>query len=178
MADVKNYPCLIEAFLLLLKEIPAAHERLRLLIVGEGSTRQHCIDRLREAGAEALAWFPGERADIPELMRAMDLFVLPSLGEGISNTILEAMATGLPVVATRVGGNGELVEEGVTGRLVPSGSAHAMTAAMLEYYKNPGLLVEQGQAARRRIETSFSMDAMTSGYLEVYDKVLRRPWRA
>ena len=63
--------------------------------------------------------FLGERADVPDLMRAFDLFVLPSVGEGMSNTILEAMASGLPVVATRVGGNPELIEEDVTGTLVP-----------------------------------------------------------
>lgn len=174
MADVKNYPSLIEAFLLLLKEIPVARERLRLLIIGEGSTRQRCIEMMREAGVEVLAWFPGERNDIPELMRSMDLFVLPSLGEGISNTILEAMSTGLPVIATRVGGNAELVEEGVTGMLVPSGSATALSASMQEYYRNPELLVKHGRAARKQVETRFSMETMMSGYLEVYDKVLRR----
>jgi sugar transferase (PEP-CTERM/EpsH1 system associated) len=175
MADVKNYLGLVEAFLLLLKEMPAAHERLRLLIIGEGSTRRRCIERMREAGVEGLAWFPGERNDIPDLMRSMDLFVLPSLGEGISNTILEAMSTGLPVVATRVGGNAELVEEGVTGMLVPSGSVTALAAAVQEYYRNPELLIKHGRAARKQVETRFSMEAMMSGYLEVYDKVLRRP---
>ena len=127
---------------------------------------------LREAGAEALAWFPGERSDIPELMSAMDLFVLPSLGEGISNTILEAMATGLPVIATSVGGNVELVKEGLTGMLVPPGVPAAMTEAILHYHRNPDLIVKHGKAARLQIETSFSMEAMTKGYLQVYDKAL------
>ncbi|HJT51434.1 MAG TPA: TIGR03088 family PEP-CTERM/XrtA system glycosyltransferase [Nitrosospira sp.] len=173
MAEVKNYPGLIEAFLLLLKEEQAAREQFRLVVVGDGNSREHCINRLREAGAEALAWFPGERADIPELMRAMDLFVLPSLGEGISNTILEAMSTGLPVVATRVGGNEELVQDSVTGTLIPAGSASAMAAAILKYYRNPDLVAKHGRAGRQQIETSFSMEAMTRGYLKVYDKVLQ-----
>ena len=171
MAGVKNYPGLIQAFLALLEE-PAAREQFRLVIVGEGSSRQECIDMLRGAGAEALAWFPGERSDIPELMSAMDLFVLPSLGEGISNTILEAMATGLPVIATRVGGNVELVKEGLTGMLVPPGVPAAMTEAILHYHRNPDLIVKHGKAARQQIETSFSMEAMTKGYLQVYDKAL------
>ena len=94
---------------------------MRLVIVGDGSTRAECLALLADAGVESLAWLPGERADVPDLMRTFDVFALPSLGEGISNTILEAMATGLPVVATRVGGNAELVEEGVTGTLVPAG---------------------------------------------------------
>ena len=123
-----------------------AHAQIRLIIVGEGNSRQACIELLREAGAEALAWLPGERADVPELMRAMDLFVLPSLGEGISNTILEAMSTGLPVVATRVGGNEELVKEDITGTLVPPDEPAALTKAILEYYRNPDLLVDHGRA--------------------------------
>jgi sugar transferase (PEP-CTERM/EpsH1 system associated) len=173
MADIKNYPGLIDAFLLLLKEEPAARERLRLVVVGDGNSRARCINRLREAGAEGLAWFPGERADIPELMRAMDLFVLPSLSEGISNTILEAMSTGLPVVATRVGGNEELIQDDVTGALIPADSPTAMAAAILKYYTNPDLMHKHGRAGRRQIEASFSMEAMTQGYLKVYDKILQ-----
>jgi sugar transferase (PEP-CTERM/EpsH1 system associated) len=173
MTDVKNFSSLVRAFLMLLKEIPAARERLRILIVGDGNSRRECIGMLREAGAEDLAWLPGERADIPKLMRAMDLFVLPSLGEGISNTILEAMSTGLPTVATRVGGNVELVGEGITGMLIPPDAPAAMMKAILKYYRNPDLIADHGKAARQQVETSFSMDAMTQGYLRVYDKALR-----
>lgn len=172
MAAVKDYPSLVRAFLMVLEKDPASRKRLRLLIVGDGISRQQCLDMLREAGAEALAWLPGERSDIPELMRAMDLFVLPSLGEGISNTILEAMASGLPVVATRVGGNVELVKEALTGMLVPPGEPGSMAAAISEYYRNPELLHSHGKAARQEIEAHFSMDAMVRGYLGVYDAVL------
>jgi sugar transferase (PEP-CTERM/EpsH1 system associated) len=174
MAEVKDFPNLVRAFLLLLKKEPTARERLRLLIVGDGTARQECLDMLREAGALALAWLPGERADIPELMRAMDLFVLPSLGEGISNTILEAMSSGLPVVATRVGGNVELVSPGLTGRLVPPGEPEVLAETLLEYYRNPEQLECHGKAARQQIKSRFSMEAMTKGYLDVYDKVLHR----
>ncbi|MEP7370708.1 MAG: TIGR03088 family PEP-CTERM/XrtA system glycosyltransferase [Nitrosospira sp.] len=174
MVDIKNYPSLIQAFLMLLKEEPAARDQFRILVVGEGTARRECIDILRAAGVEDLAWFPGERADIPELMRVMDLFVLPSLGEGISNTILEAMSTGLPVIATSVGGNVELVKEGLTGMLVPPGVPAALTEVMLKYYRDPDLIVQHGKAARRQIDASFSMEAMTQGYLQVYDKALRQ----
>jgi sugar transferase (PEP-CTERM/EpsH1 system associated) len=173
MTDVKNFPSLVKAFLMLLEEMPTARERLRLLIVGDGNSRLECMGMLRDAGAENLAWLPGERADIPELMRVMDLFVLPSLGEGISNTILEAMSTGLPTVATRVGGNGELVIEGVTGMLVSPGTPTTVMEAILKYYLNPDLIANHGKAARQRIEASFSMKAMTEGYLRVYDEALR-----
>src|SRR5699024_3004361 len=98
-------------------------------------------------------------------------FVLPSLGEGISNTILEAMSTGLPVVATRVGGNLELVKEGVTGTLVPPGAPEVMASRIWEYHENRDLIARQGEEGRQYIERSFSMQAMTDGYLDVYDKL-------
>jgi glycosyltransferase involved in cell wall biosynthesis len=173
MADVKNFPSLVQAFLMLLKQDPSARLRLRLLVIGDGNSRDTCIRMLREGGAEDLCWLPGERGDIPELMRMMDLFVLPSLAEGISNTILEAMSSGLPVVATRVGGNVELVKEGISGTLVPANSPGDIVSAIASYFSDPGMAVRHGAAARKQIETAFSMKAMTEGYLRVYDKVLQ-----
>lgn len=172
MARVKDFPTLIRAFLTLLDKEAASHRRLRLLIVGDGETRRECIEMLRQGGAQDLAWLPGERADIPSLMRAMDIFVLPSLAEGISNTILEAMSSGLPVVATTVGGNLELVKPGLTGTLVSPQAPDALAQVLSEYCRDPALLRSQGLAARDQIESRFSMEAMTNGYLAVYDKVL------
>ena len=103
---------------------------------------------LRSAHVEDLAWIAGERDDVPELMRAMDLFVLPSLREGISNTILEAMATGLPVVATRVGGNPELVDAGNTGELVPRGDPVSMAGAIDGYFRKPEKALKHGIQGR------------------------------
>jgi sugar transferase (PEP-CTERM/EpsH1 system associated) len=173
MADVKNFPSLVQAFLLLLKQDPSAHKRLRLVVIGDGISRDKCMRMVREAGAEQACWLPGERVDIPELMRMMDLFVLPSLAEGISNTILEAMSSGLPVVATRVGGNVELVKDGMTGMLVSPDLPSDIAGAIAFYYNNPGMAARHGSAARKGIEAGFSMKAMTEGYLQVYDKVLR-----
>jgi glycosyltransferase involved in cell wall biosynthesis len=127
---------------------------------------------LADADATSLAWLPGERGDIPELMRGFDLFALPSLGEGISNTILEAMATALPVVATRVGGNPELVTEGVTGALVPPADPAALAAALRAYVDDAALGQKHGANGRRRVEEGFSIDAMVAGYRAVYDSVL------
>jgi sugar transferase (PEP-CTERM/EpsH1 system associated) len=174
MAAVKDFPNLVRAFIHVLDQEPAARSRLRLLIVGDGIDRQKCIEMLHQAGQQDLAWFPGERSDIAELMRTMDIFALPSLGEGISNTILEAMCTGLSVVATRVGGNVELVKDGVTGKLVPPGEPAAFAAALMEYYRQPALPGLHGKAGRETIERGFTMQAMTSGYMAVYDKVLRQ----
>jgi sugar transferase (PEP-CTERM/EpsH1 system associated) len=174
MAAVKDFPNLVRAFRMMIDKEPAARSRLRLLIVGDGVDRQACMELIRQAGLQDQAWFPGERSDIAELMRTMDVFALPSLGEGISNTILEAMCTGLPVVATRVGGNAELVRDGVTGQLVPPAEPQLLADALLEYYRNGWMVIRHGNLARRQIESTFTMDAMTKGYLAVYDKVLER----
>jgi sugar transferase (PEP-CTERM/EpsH1 system associated) len=172
MADVKDYPALIHAFLQLLKAEPAWRNRIRLVILGDGPAREPCLRLLENAGAGSLAWLPGERGDVPVLMQSFDVFVLPSLGEGISNTILEAMACGLPVVATRVGGNPELVDDGVFGTLVPSESPEALAGALSGYICDPDRRREEGAFARRRAEERFSINAMVAGYLSAYDAAL------
>jgi sugar transferase (PEP-CTERM/EpsH1 system associated) len=172
MAQVKDFPTLVRAFLRLLADQPELRERLRLVIVGDGVSRAECLELLRAAHAGHLAWLPGERADVAEIMRALDVFVLPSLGEGISNTLLEAMASGLPVVATDVGGNPELVEQGLTGKLVPADDPAVMAQALFEYVSDREKMQAHGLAARKKIEACFSMKAMVASYLGVYDTVL------
>ena len=107
-------------------------------------------------------------------MRAFDVFVLSSLGEGISYTMLEAMASGLPVVATRVGGNVELVDEGITGTLVPSSDPAALEAAMEAYFPDRAMAQRHGRAGRAKVEWQFTEEAMVSAYLKTYDRVLAR----
>lgn len=171
MVPVKDYPTLARAFLRLLELAPELRDKLRLLIAGDGEHRTVCLELLKQH--EQLAWLPGERADIPALMHAMDIFVLPSLGEGISNTILEAMASGLPVVATDVGGNPELVHTGETGILVPPSDVEAMAQALLNYVHHPERRRQHGQSARAMVDREYSLDAMVRGYLSVYDLVLK-----
>ena len=163
------------AFVELLASEPEARARLRLVLVGDGPELAGVQSLLAQAGAADLAWLPGARADVAALMRAMDVFVLSSLNEGISNTILEAMASGLPVVATQVGGNAELVREGETGVLVPPGDPAALAAALRRYLRDPDLRRAHARAARERAVASFSMEAMVRAYLGVYDHQLRRP---
>jgi sugar transferase (PEP-CTERM/EpsH1 system associated) len=171
LAQVKDFPTLLHAFHRLRELWPEGRARLRLVIVGDGPVRPECERLIAELGLADQVCLAGDRNDVAELMRSMDLFVLPSLGEGISNTILEAMASGLPVVATHVGGNPELVEDGKTGKLVPPGDAAALAQALLEYVRDSRQLLEHGRAARERIDTRFSMAAMVAGYLGVYDAV-------
>jgi glycosyltransferase involved in cell wall biosynthesis len=100
------------------------------------------------------------------------VFVLPSLNEGISNTILEAMASGLPVVATRVGGNPELVEAGRTGFLPIASSVAGLAEALGHYAQSAELRVLHGRAGRVRVESHFSLAAMTGAYLRAYEEIL------
>src|SRR5690606_27119634 len=108
-----------------------AGARLRLVIAGDGPQRAEVEAEIAASGIGDITWLAGARSDVPELMRALDIFALPSQAEGISNTILEAMASGLPVVATDVGGNAELVAVGESGALVPAQDPHAMAHALL-----------------------------------------------
>ena len=175
MAEVKDHLTLVRAFLLLVAAEGGVRSRLRLIIIGTGPCHQPCIDLLQTAGASHLAWLPGTRSDIPQMMRAMDVFALPSLAEGMSNTILEAMATGLPVVATTVGGNLDLVHGGWTGSLVPPRVPELMADAIADYYRIPGLAVKHGARARRQVLSEYSMAAMADAYLAVYDALITPP---
>jgi sugar transferase (PEP-CTERM/EpsH1 system associated) len=172
MHTVKDQLTLVRAFLHLIQSDLIAREKLRLVMIGDGPLREKSQKLLVAAGADGFAWAPGERADIPEILRAFDLFVLPSIAEGISNTILEAMASGLPVVATHVGGNPELVEQGRTGMLVPPSDPAAMAEAIRAYLHDPDKLVQHGLAGRKKVDAKFSIESMVNGYMAVYDAVL------
>lgn len=172
MQTVKAQPLLVRAFVQALSEAPALRQRMRLVLVGDGPLRPECEALLREAGMADLAWFAGERGDVPDVMRGLDCFVLPSLAEGISNTILEAMASGLPVLATSVGANGELVQPGATGRLVPPGDAGALAVGLRQMAQDAAGAVALGRAGRQRVEQRFSLGAMVAAYDSVYQRVL------
>jgi len=171
---VKDQLNLATAFVRACRTDTEAARRMRLVIVGDGLLKPRIESILEEGGVRAAAWLPGERDDIPEILRGLDLFALPSLAEGISNTILEAMSTALPVVATRVGGNAELVEDGLTGELVPPANPDALAHAMLRYFRNPRATRRHGKAGRNRVERQFSLDRMVSGYEQLYCRLLER----
>jgi sugar transferase (PEP-CTERM/EpsH1 system associated) len=172
MQTVKDQPTLAKAFVRAIEMAPELKRRLRLVMVGDGPLRVQCQAILEAAGLSDIAWLPGERQDIAELMRNLDCFVLPSLAEGISNTILEAMASGLPVIATEVGGNADLVVVGQTGLLVPSADPEALASSIVQLAKYPDLAVSMGQAGRRLAEEKFSMNAMVAAYQGLYDRLL------
>jgi len=172
LAEVKNQLLLIDGFAHLLSLCPALKRRIRLLIVGDGPMRDKIHARVDEAGIKDMVWLAGDRDDVPELMRLLDIFVLPSLAEGISNTILEAMATGLPIVATRVGGNPELVKEGVNGRLIDAKDFKSLGNALSKMIDDSEATATMARASLRRIQEEFSWNKMVNNYLSVYDKLL------
>ena len=172
LAGVKDQATLLDAFACATSgdAIPQA----RLVLVGDGPLRKDLEGRARALGIAGRVWFAGDRADVNDLMRLFDLFALPSLGEGISNTVLEAMASGLPVIATRVGGNPELVREGSTGVLVPPGDPEALGAQIARLLADADLRRGLGRAARERIIQGFSWERCVEQYLGVYDELLGR----
>lgn len=174
MQTVKNQLMLAQAFVQALELDPQLKSRLRLVMVGDGPLRAQAVAVLESAGVAHLAWLPGERRDVAQIMRGLHVFALPSLAEGISNTILEAMASALPVVATAVGGNSDLVAHGQTGFIVPAADPQAMARQLVALALNPAQARRLGEAGRERVLAKFSMQAMVSTYQSVYDQQLQR----
>ena len=172
MQTVKNQTLLAQAFAAALLQQPALRNRMRLVMVGGGPLQEECRAILTGAGLADLAWLPGERADVPDVMRGLDCFVLPSRAEGISNTILEAMATGLPVIATRVGGNAELVAHGRTGEVVTSDDVNDLAQALVRMATDPARAAAMGQAGRAEVKQRFSLHAMVEAHQSLYDRAL------
>lgn len=174
MQAIKDQLMLAHAFVQAVSQYPELRLRMRLLMVGDGPLRAQVQSVLEAAGVASLAWLPGERTDVADIMRGMHAFALPSLSEGISNSILEAMASSLPVVATDVGGNADLVVPGQTGHIVSSADPHGMALRLVQLASNPERARAMGQAGRERAQTVFSMQAMVRTYQSVYDQQLRR----
>jgi len=147
---------------------------MRLVMIGNGPLREQSQRVLDAAGLTNLAWLPGERSDVADIMRGLHAFALPSLAEGISNTVLEAMASGLPVVATEVGGSGDLVVAGQTGYLVPAADSLALAQHLVHWATHPEEASAMGLAGQLRADLNFSMQAMVTNYRHVYDTQLRR----
>jgi sugar transferase (PEP-CTERM/EpsH1 system associated) len=176
MQLVKNQPLLVRAFVNLMQRHPSLKNTLRLRLVGDGPLLQTCTEILRAASMLDRADLVGPSNEVPAELRSIDIFVLPSLAEGISNTILEAMATGLPVIATGVGGNCELVVDGKTGAIVPSDDPEPMVDRLWLYVENSELRKEHGKAARRRVEQGFGLDTMVANYDRLYSNA-QGSWR-
>ena len=172
LADVKDQRTLVRAFAKLRQIAGSDGHRCRLIIVGSGPRYDDLRREVEDLDLGDSVWLTGDRTDVPELLRLMDIFVLPSLGEGISNTLLEAMATGLPVIATRVGGNPELVDDGVNGKLVPVSSPQCMAEALYELLRSPEKIAALGCRSREKVDSGFSWRVAVDNYISLYDRLL------
>ncbi|MGQ0612352.1 MAG: glycosyltransferase [Planctomycetaceae bacterium] len=162
LSSIKDYPTLIQA----IERVELGDRPVRLLMVGTGEDEESL-----RAKANGRTRFLGLRLDVPELLRAMDVFAMPSLNEGTSFAILEAMATGLPVVASRAGGNPELVLDGVTGTLFPVSEVGALVTALTRYGAEPARARAHGAAARTRTVERLSLHGMVEAYEQLWRRV-------
>jgi glycosyltransferase involved in cell wall biosynthesis len=170
LVPIKDHQTLLKAAALLSK----SGIDVRVLLVGSGPERER-LQALAASVMEGRVYFAGDSSRVPELLNAMDVFALPSLNEGMSNTLLEAMASGLPVLATNVGGNPEIVENDVNGCLFKAGDAAWLTEKLQLLAKNPALIHQLGTAARNHAIASFSLSRMLDAYRSFYlDLAARR----
>lgn len=145
---------------------------LTVVLVGEGREGPALKRQAEELGVSPRIKFLGTRRDLPRIFAALDLFVQPSLWEGLPLTLLMAMGAGLPVVGTRVSGLTEVVQDGINGRLVPPGDSRALARAILELYRRPKLRDRLGNAARRTVAGQYSQEAMLRRLEQIYLKIL------
>lgn len=166
LVEVKNFSLLLRAFATLRQTC-----QTRLLIVGEGPMRGSLQQVADQLGVAAQVHFAGHSEDIPALLRQMDIFVLPSCSEGLSNTLMEAMASGVAVVASNVGGNPELVSDDITGLLFESGDEAGLSKCLTDLACDAGRRARLGAAGALRMREEFSLPGMIHRYETLYRKV-------
>jgi len=170
LEEQKGHAQLLAALPAIRREIPD----LVVLLVGDGRQQEALRRQVRDLGLESMVRFLGTRRDLSEIYRALDLFVQPSLWEGLPLALLKAMGAGLPVVATRVSGSQEAVVDGVNGCLVEPGDPQALARAILELHRQPATRRRLGAAARRTVATQYSLGAMLQRLAELYLDLWRR----
>ncbi len=171
--DVKGHPWLIEAAPAVLKEFP----QTRFVFAGDGDSRPAFEQQAAKLGLQSNFMFLGRRSDIPDVLASCDIAVLPSRAEGLPNAVLEYMAAGLPAIASRVGGNAELVEDGVTGLLVPPEDSSAIAAALLRLLRDPELSRKMAENGRKVAVENYSFERLIREVDALYTELLRRRGR-
>ena len=170
LSPEKDLQTLLRAVTRVLWEVP----NFRLLIVGDGPEHSMLVDFVKEKELEGHVEFLGERSDVPELLASAGFFVTSSKTEGISLTLLEAAAVGLPIVATSVGGNPEIVQHGKTGRITAPENPGALARAMIEMCRDRDAWQAMGELGRQRVEQHFEVRRMVRDYEAVYAELLGR----
>src|SRR5438445_4273202 len=166
--QVKGHACLIEAARIVCRAVPSA----KFVLVGDGAERPKLEQQVGQVGLEKDFLFLGRRQDVPELLACCDLSVLPSEAEGMPNSVLESMAAGIPVVATRVGGTPEIILDGVDGLLVPPRNPPALADAILRVLQDADLARRLSRNGQARMRTHFSYDRLIAQLEQIYS--LRR----
>jgi L-malate glycosyltransferase len=166
--QMKGIEYFLDAAVILAERFPEA----RFLVVGDGESRNELEAYSGRLGLGRRVVFTGFRCDVPELLSEAEVSVLPSLSEGLSNALLESMAAGVPVVATRVGGNSEVVEHGSTGLLVPARDPAELAGATGRLLENKNLATSFGQAGMRRVKELFSMERSVRQTEHLYERLL------
>jgi glycosyltransferase involved in cell wall biosynthesis len=162
------------------KELFAAMAQLKepypchALIVGGGRREEEVKGAAASLGLAREVHFLGQRLDVPDLLQAMDIFVLPSYSEGVSLALLEAMAAGLPVIATAVGGTPEVVTDGETGLLIPPRDSDALAGALERLLVDPGWAKEMGARARGHVEANYSLDRFGRELNAIYEELIEK----
>ena len=167
----------IEYFLRAAAGLIERFRNVRFLIVGDGASRLELERYAEHLGLNKHVVFLGFRLDVPALLSEISVSVLPTLSEGLSNSLLEAMAASVPVVATRVGGNPEVVQGGVTGLLVPPRDAEALARAIGQFLEHPWLGKKFGLAGRERVSKRFALEHMTRATERLYEGLTERSGR-
>jgi glycosyltransferase involved in cell wall biosynthesis len=147
---------------------------IHALIIGGGRRRKEVRALAASLGLADIVHFLGHRRDVPDLLHAMDIFILPSYSEGVSLALLEAMAAGLPVIASAVGGNPEVVTDGETGLLIPPRDAEALAEAMERLLADPAWAKEMGENARKQVEADYSLDHLGRKINEIYEELVEK----
>jgi glycosyltransferase involved in cell wall biosynthesis len=166
-APQKALEVLVEAAASVLAQEPRAW----LVIAGDGPLLETVRTKARATGVRGRMLFPGFETDVPGLLSALDVYVTSSVTEGLSLALVEATAAGVPIVATNVGGNPEVVADGVTGTLVAPGKAAPLAAGIARLLKDPGLRRRMGEAGRARAVTEFSEATMLERTAALYGEV-------
>lgn len=171
MVEIKDYPTLLKAAEIVLEK----RFDLRVILAGAGPERTR-LEQIANSSARLRqrVHFLGERSDPEKVMNAMDVFVLPSLREGMSNTLLEASACGAPVIAANVGGNTEIIENEQTGWLFEAGNSNELADLLLKLANAPALRKETGERGRMRVVSQFSLEAMLKSYRNLYLRAAQR----
>ncbi len=148
-------------------------KNLKLLIIGEGSLVDGLKEKSKENNVNDSVIFTGRRRDIPDILSCIDIFVMPSIAEGLPNALLEAMAMGKPIVATEVGGIPEVIKNGSNGQLVPPRDPGALAMAIKEFIGNGQLATKMGQAARNLVLDNYSIGKTAQKWQSLYLSILK-----